>query len=401
MILNLRVDHKIADIESMENISKEIDEIFWKLQEKYSINEYVEISTCNRKEYYLHNENISFDEELLSHENQNIIIEYGEASVMHLLRMTSGLESMIVGEDQILGQVKDAKAKASKNHHCGKFLDLIFTKAIHVGQVVRNKTNINKGSVSIGSAAVDLAEKHLGDLTGKSVLVVGAGKMGKLVAKALAEKNLNAIFVANRTFYVAVELAEDLDGTAILFSQLDDYLKGADLVISATSAPHSIITKERLENIGLNDSNLMMVDIANPRDISDDVRDLGVKLFNIDDLREIADYNTKLRVKEFDEAEIIINEEYHLLKESFKIMEVDDLLSSLRISMEEIRQRETKKASSKLSDVDGSSKIINNLTNSIVNKIFFDISQNLKQAAAEDKQEVLKSAEYIFDFNHK
>ena len=401
MILNLRVDHKIADIQSMENISKEIDELFWKLQEKYSINEFVEISTCNRKEYYLHSENISFDEELLSHENQNIIIEYGEASVMHLLRMTSGLESMIVGEDQILGQVKDAKAKASKNHHCGKFLDLIFTKAIHVGQVVRNKTNINKGSVSIGSAAVDLAEKHLGDLTGKSVLVVGAGKMGKLVAKALAEKNLNAIFVANRTFYVAVELAEDLDGTAILFSQLDDYLVGADLVISATSAPHSIINKERLENIGLNDSNLMMVDIANPRDISDDVKDLGVKLFNIDDLREIADYNTRLRVKEFDEAEIIINEEYHLLKESFKIMEVDDLLSSLRVSMEEIRQRETKKASSKLSDVDGSSKIINNLTNSIVNKIFFDISQNLKQAAADDKQEILKSAEYIFDFNHK
>ena len=401
MILNLRVDHKIADIESMENISKEIDEIFWKLQEKYSINEYIEISTCNRKEYYLHNENISFDEELLSHENQNIIIEYGESSVMHLLRMTSGLESMIVGEDQILGQVKDAKAKASKNHHCGKFLDLIFTKAIHVGQVVRNKTNINKGSVSIGSAAVDLAERHLGDLTGKSVLVVGAGKMGKLVAKALAEKNLNAIFVANRTFYVAVELAEDLNGTAILFSQLDDYLVNADLVISATSAPHSIINKKRLENIGLSDCELMMVDIANPRDISEDVRDLGVKLFNIDDLREIADYNTKLREKEFGEAEIIIDEEYHLLKESFKIMEVDDLLSSLRVSMEEIRQRETKKASSKLSDVDGSSKILNNLTNSIVNKIFFDISQNLKQAAADDKQEILKSAEYIFDFNRK
>ena len=107
---------------------------------------------------------------------------------MHLLRMTSGLESMIVGEDQILGQVKDAKAKAVKNHNCGKVLDTVFTKAIHVGQVVRNKTNINKGSVSIGSAAVDLAESHLGDLDGKSVLVIGAGKMGKLVAKALAEK---------------------------------------------------------------------------------------------------------------------------------------------------------------------------------------------------------------------
>ena len=400
MILNLRVDHKIADIQSMENISKEIDEIFWKLQEKYSVNEYIEISTCNRKEYYLHNENIAFDEELLSHENKSIIIEYGESSVMHLLRMTSGLESMIVGEDQILGQVKDAKAKASKNHHCGKVLDAVFTKAIHVGQVVRNKTNINKGSVSIGSAAVDLAESHLGDLTGKSVLVIGAGKMGKLVAKALAEKNLNAIFVANRTFYVAVELAEDLNGTAILFSQLDDYLKNADLVISATSAPHSIITKKRLENIGFENSKLMMVDIANPRDISEDVLEFGVKLFNIDDLREIADGNTKLREKEFAEAEIIINEEYLLLKESFKIMEVDDILSSLRVSMEEIRQRETKKAASKMADVDGSDKILNNLTNSIVNKIFFDISQNLKQAAADDKQEVLKSAEYIFDFNN-
>ena len=244
MILNLRVDHKIADIQSMENISKDIDDLFWKLQEKYSVNEYVEISTCNRKEYYIKNDYISEDDELLSHENQSIIIEYGNSAVMHLLRMTSGLESMIVGEDQILGQVKDAKHKAIKDHHCGKSLDTIFTKAIHVGQVVRNKTNINKGSVSIGSAAIDLAEKHMGSLDDKSVLVIGAGKMGRLVAKALAEKDLNAIFVANRTYYVAVELAQDLGGEAILFNDLEKYLATADLVISATSAPHAIITKE-------------------------------------------------------------------------------------------------------------------------------------------------------------
>ena len=400
MILNLRVDHKIADIQSMENISKEIDDLFLKLQEKYSITEYIEISTCNRKEYYIYNNSIACDDELLSHDNQSIIIEYGDVAVLHLLRMTSGLESMIVGEDQILGQVKDSKYKAIKNHHCGNALDTIFTKAIHVGQVVRNKTNINKGSVSIGSAAVDLAESHLGELDGKSVLVIGAGKMGKLVAKALAEKDLSAIFVANRTFYVAVELAKDLDGTAILFSELDEYLKNADLVISATSAPHSIITKERLENIGFENTDLFMVDIANPRDISEDVAELGVRLFNIDDLREIADTNTKLREKEFGEAEIIIDEEFNLLKETFKIMEVEEILSTLRRSMEDIRQRETKKASSKLSDVDGSSKILNNLTNSIVNKIFYDISKNLKQAALDDKKDIIESADYIFDFNH-
>ena len=397
MIVNLRVDHKIADIQSMESISKDIDDLFWKLQDKYSIGEYVEISTCNRKEYYLKNDYISEDDELLSHENQNIIIEYGESAVMHLLRMTSGLESMIVGEDQILGQVKDAKNKAIKNRHCGRGLDAVFTKAIHVGQVVRNKTNINKGSVSIGSAAIDLAEKHIGSLDDKSVLVIGAGKMGKLVAKALAEKDLNAIFVANRTYYVAVELAEDLGGQAILFNELEKYLATADLVISATSAPHAIITKKRLMDIDMDYENVMMVDIANPRDISEDVSDLGVKLFNIDDLREIADANTQLRIKEFGEAENIIEDEFILLKESFKIMEVDDLLGNLRASMEEIRQRETQKALVKLADVDGSAKILNNLTNSIVNKIFFDISKNVKDAAKDDDKEVIAAAEYLFN----
>ena len=397
MILNLRVDHKIADIQSMENISKDIDDLFWILQEKYSIGEYIEISTCNRKEYYIKNDFIPEDEELLSHENQSIIIEYGESAVMHLLRMTSGLESMIVGEDQILGQVKDAKHKAVKDHHCGRGLDAIFTKAVHVGQVVRNKTNINKGSVSIGSAAIDLAEKHIGSLEDKSVLVIGAGKMGKLVAKALAEKDLNAIFVANRTYYVAVELAKDLGGEAILFNDLEKYLASADLVISATSAPHAIITKERLSKINMDYDNVMMIDIANPRDISEDVDELGIKLFNIDDLREIADINTQLRIKEFGEAENIIDEEFILLKESFKIMEVDEVLGNLRASMEEIRQRETQKALVKLSDVDGSAKILNNLTNSIVNKIFFDISKNVKDAARDENKEVIAAAEYLFN----
>ena len=397
MILNLRVDHKVADIQTMENISKQMDELFWNLQEKYSIGEYIEISTCNRHEYYIHNDYISDDEEFLSHENPSIIIEYGESAVMHLLRMTSGLESMIVGEDQILGQVKDSKNKALKNHHCGKVLDTIFTKAIHVGQVVRNKTNINKGSVSIGSAAIDLAENHLGSLDDKSVLVIGAGKMGRLVAKALAEKDLNAIFVANRTYYVAVELAQDLGGQAILFSDLETYLADADLVISATSAPHSIIDKKRLNSIDMDCNELVMVDIANPRDIEEDVLELGVKLFNIDDLREIADANTQLRIKEFGEAESIIDEEFILLKESFKIMEVDDILSNLRRSMENISQRETQKASIKLADVDGSVKVLDNLTNSIVNKIFFDISKKLKNAAKEENEDIISAAEYIFN----
>ena len=394
MILNLRVDYKTANIDAMESIARQMDQLFLDLQEKYSIVEYVEISTCNRKEYYIHNDNMST---LESHENKNIIFDYGDSAIKHLFRMTSGLESMIVGEDQILGQVSDAKQKAIKQRHCGKILDSIFTKAIHVGRVVRNKTNINKGSVSIGSAAVDLAQKHLGNLEDKSVLVIGAGKMGKLVAKALSEKNLNAIFVANRTYYVAVKLASDLGGQAVLFDELANYIPTADLIISATGAPHYILNKQRLEKANGNYKDLLMIDIANPRDISQDVCELGVKLFNIDDLREIADENTKLRKKEFAQAENIIDDEFILLKESFKIINVEDIIANLRVSMEDIRQRETKKAITKLSNVGEDSEIIDSLTNSIVNKIFFDISKKIKRAAHENDEELIKAIEFMFE----
>lgn len=397
MIINIRVDYTVADVETMENVSKEIDGLFECLREKYHIDEYVEIATCNRKEYYIHNDCCVVDEPLLNSKNQTIIIEHGDVAINHLFRMTSGLESMIVGEDQILGQVKDSRSAAEKEHHCGKVLDSIFTKAIHVGQVVRNKTNINKGSVSIGSVAVDLAEKHCGSLDDKVVLVIGAGKMGSLVAKSLSEKNLQAIFVANRTYYTAVKLAEDLDGEAIFFDDLNEYLKTADVVISATGAPHPIITKDRLLDIGGDFSSIFMIDIANPRDISGDVKDLGPTLCNIDGLRELAEFNKTQRKSESLEAEKIIEKEFSLLKESFKIMELDTILGNLRSSMEEIRLHELQKGIVKLSNVDDNSKkVIDNLTKSIVNKIFYNINKNLKKAAQNDEEEIIEIAEYIF-----
>ena len=165
--------------------------------------------------------------------------------------------------------------KSEREGHCGKKLDAIFTKAIHVGQVVRNKTKINQGSISIGSAAVDLAEENLGDLQDKNVLVIGAGKMGTLVAKALAEKNLKAIFVANRTYYKAIKLAEELEGEAILFDNLEEKLLNADLVISSTGAPHAIINKSRLMKVFDEEipKKMVFIDIANPRDIEEDVKE--------------------------------------------------------------------------------------------------------------------------------
>ena len=221
--------------------------------------------------------------------------------------------------------------------------------------------------------------------------------MGKLVAKALAEKNLNAIFVANRTYYVAVKLASDLGGQAVLFDELAKYIPTADLIISATGAPHYILNKQRLNETNGDYNDLLMIDIANPRDICEDVCELGVKLFNIDDLREIADENSKLRKKEFAQAENIIDDEFILLKESFKIINVEDIIANLRVSMEDIRQRETKKAITKLSNVGEDSEIIDSLTNSIVNKIFFDISKKIKRAAHENDEELIKAIEFMFE----
>jgi glutamyl-tRNA reductase len=249
--------------------------------------------------------------------------------------MTSGLESTIIGEDQILGQVKDAKLKSEREGHCGKKLDAIFTKAIHVGQVVRNKTKINQGSISIGSAAVDLAEENLGDLQDKNVLVIGAGKMGTLVAKALAEKNLKAIFVANRTYYKAIKLAEELEGEAILFDNLEEKLLNADLVISSTGAPHAIINKSRLMKVFDEEipKKMVFIDIANPRDIEEDVKEIGVDLFNIDDLRGIAEKNKKLLSMQnsyISELEKYIKSNYSMIYYNSDLKDYFDLYSDAK-----------------------------------------------------------------------
>ena len=380
----------------MEKVSKDLKELFSTLKEQIDVKEYIEINTCNRYEYFLYAED--YNELDLDCENKYVIIQYSDEAVLHLFRMTSGLESMIIGEDQILGQVKDAKLKSEREGHCGNKLDAVFTKAIHVGQVVRNKTKINQGSISIGSAAVDLAEENLGDLQDKNVLVIGAGKMGTLVAKALAEKNLKAIFVANRTYYKAIKLAEELEGEAILFDNLEEKLINADLVISSTGAPHAIINKARLlkvfdEKIP---KKMVFIDIANPRDIEEDVKEIGIDLFNIDDLRGIAEKNKKLREKEVIEAEKIIKSEFDLLKESFNLIEINSLLGSLRESMEEIRQRESQKGIVKLNSVDAKDiKTIDKMTQSIVNKIFYDISENIRKTAKNSEDDYIRICEMI------
>lgn len=392
MILNIRIDHNTADICTIEKSTRQMDELFEKIKREHIIHEYLQIKTCNRAELYLilddYNDNIDF---------LDFVVETDDDALMHLLRLSCGLESMIIGEDQILGQIKDVRKKSLKEGS-GEILNIIFTKAIHVGQSVRKRTNINKGSISIGSAAVDLAESVHGDLKCKKVLVIGAGKMGTLVAKALVEKHLKAIVVANRTYDRATCLAKELGGSAIHFDMLSEAMGDADVIISATGAPHSILTYQKVKNAVPEDKydKLVMVDIANPRDIDEEVKDLGVKLFNIDDLRGIADKNKKMRELEAKAAEEIIEKELQLLKKSLKHLEVESLISDIRRNAEKIRAQETKKAVRMLGDLGSKEKIVDDLTHVIVDKIFSDIIRNIKNAAENDDKNLIEAAENLF-----
>ncbi|MFU8652785.1 glutamyl-tRNA reductase [Methanotorris formicicus] len=358
MIL-LKADYKKYPTSELEKLRMDEDEFYGRFDRC------ILLQTCNRVEMY-------FDVENLDKIDINIdkfdILE-GDGAILHLLRLASGLESMIVGEDQILGQIKKSYLKAKKLKKTTKFLDTIFLKAIHVGQRVRNETKINVGGVSIGSAAVELAEKIFG-LKNKNVLLIGAGEIGTLVAKALKERHIKAIIIANRTYERAECLARELRGIAIHFDKLREALKYADIVISATGAPHHILTKEDLVDVG----ETVVIDIANPRDVDDSVKELpNIKLFTIDDLKLISEENLKKRKMEIPKVEKIIMDEFENLKKQIKKLEVQDFIKNLSTHIENIRRKEVKKAISILKNKNKSpEEILEDFSKAFSKRIIYD-----------------------------
>ncbi len=390
MLVNIRIDFKIADVGSMENSYEKLDALNKKIHDNASVLEEVTLKTCNRYEIYL------ILEEDINIPTSTFIVEKDDHAINHLLRLASGLESMIMGEDQILGQIKNARKKAIKEETIGPKLEKVFTKAIHVGQSIRKNTHINEGGVSVGSGAVELIEQKYGSVDGKNVLIVGAGEMGTIVSKALLNKQTNAIVVANRTFDKAQQLASELDGIAIRFKKMDDTLHKIDILISATGAPHSLINKERLSFLPEEHlKNMIMLDLANPRDITEDVKELGVQLYNLDDLRYVQDKNVEKRVKEAEKAEKIIAEETVLLKDALKQMEITPILSSLNVEAEKIRKGELEKTLHMLNLSEKDAEKLDLLTHSIVDKMLFNIIKNLKQAVSNDDDETIKVAKKV------
>ncbi|MBU4373894.1 MAG: glutamyl-tRNA reductase [Euryarchaeota archaeon] len=409
-ISSMLITHTRATIEEMEGAwHGGIDKLLLRLKSHELVEECAVLKTCNRVEVYV-----------VSPKGSKVLLEFAkhmkvssriidfldhEESLRHLLRLTSGLESMIVGEDQILGQVKELFLMAKKAGAVGKTLDTAFSKAIQVGKRIRSETGINKGSVSIGSAAVELAEKNLGGLQGKTVMVIGAGEMGTLVAKALSNKNIKVIYVANRTFDRAEALACELKGRAVRYESLPKYILISDVVISATKAPHYILTHEIVSRImGKREKELMLIDIGNPRNIESSVGEIsGISLHNIDSLRSISEANLERRKEEAKKAELILEEELAMLKRQYKRQQADNIISALYSKVEQIREKEREEAVNKLKarhtigDIER--EVLDDMTHSFANQILAEPTKMLRNAAEHDDERFLETVAELFKLN--
>ena len=319
-ILVVGLNHKSAPVEIREKLAFNAHNIPPALSlflQRHQSAETVILSTCNRVEMYVStlDGTVKVDDILLFladfHKIElNSFSPYmyhymDDRAVNHLFFVTASLDSMVLGESQILSQVKEAYTTASMEEATGKVLNQLFQQALNVSKIVHTMTSIGKRKVSISSVAVEFAEKIFQDFTGKAVLVVGAGEMCELLLKHLYEEGARTIVVANRTFERAQEIANAYHGQAIKYELLGEYLSKADIIISSTSAPHYVIHTDQVkEAIRHRRGNPMfLIDIAVPRDIGPDAANVdNVYLYNIDDLKEIAGQNKALRESQLEEC---------------------------------------------------------------------------------------------------
>jgi glutamyl-tRNA reductase len=406
-IASMLVTHRKASIDEIERAwHGDVEALLKWVGSQERVEECAVLKTCNRVEIYVvssRGEKVLFDLAKKARVSSRIIDFHDhDESLLHLLRLASGLESMIIGEDQILGQMKDLSQMAIRAKTMGWMLETAFKKSIQVGKRVRKETRINERSVSVGSAAVDLAEEILGDLRGSSVLVIGAGETGELISRALLAKEIASLFITNRTFSSAQCMAECLGGEAIPFEEMRSYLKKADVVISATSAPHYILLKEDIEKaMADREEKLLLIDIANPRDIDEAASEVpGVQLHNIDSLKNISSENMRQRMAEVAKVDAIIAEELQLLKAKYKRKQAEDLLARLYSQAEFIKDQEVRRAMNKLSarhtlgEIE--QRVLQDMSHSIVNKLLSEPTKALKRAAERGDRELLESLMELF-----
>jgi glutamyl-tRNA reductase len=393
------VNHRTAPVEVRERLAipeSHLPEATRRLAAHAGVDEAMVLSTCNRVELLARVTNGHADlRAFLGEYFQVDAAAYaphlyeceGREAVRHVFRVASSLDSMVVGEPQILGQVKESYAVARAVGAVHSHLDALLTRAFAVAKRVRTETAVGSSAVSVASAAVDLARKIFGSLAGKHVYLVGAGKMSELAARHLVSHGAAAVFVANRTHERAVELAGRFDGQAILFEQLYETVDRADIVITSTGAPHHIFRREHGELFLHRRRNrpMFFIDIAVPRDVDPEMAKLeGIFVYDIDDLQAVVSAHVDEREREAERAAVIVETEVERFAARISSLKVVPTIVSLQEHLETIRQAEVDRSRGRLGPLTPDQELaIEAMTHGIINKILHTPMVTLKTAAAQ------------------
>ncbi|HZK84115.1 MAG TPA: glutamyl-tRNA reductase [Desulfosporosinus sp.] len=394
------LNYRTAPVEIREKMSfhpSQMEEVLQKLKSYPGIQGVVILSTCNRTEVYAATTDVevgtrSIKKFLASHHGieENVLEQYLYAhtlydSVRHLYRVVSGLDSMVRGETQILGQVAKSYQQACEAEVTNKAINVLFQNALAVGKRVRTDTLIDQHPVSISYTAVELAKQHFGELHGKGILILGAGEMSSLTAKHLVAAGANTVLVSNRSYEKAVNLAEECSGRAVRFDDMVQYLEEVDIVISATASTHFMLVPERMQEIMETRKGrpMLLIDIAVPRDIHPDVGKIPfVTLFDIDDLKGVVDRHHQEREIAAFNAEKIIEEEMQIFLKWHNSLFVVPTILALQEKGQKIKDAQVERALGHLGGLTPKQeKIIRSMASSIVNQLLYVPITNLKEYA--------------------
>ncbi len=396
------LNHKTAPVEVRERLAFENDalpEALDRLKERSGLLEGMILSTCNRVEVSVtadESADVEAAVETFLAESRKVdrawvtpyLYRYdGSEAIRHLFRVASSLDSMVVGEPQILGQLKTAYSVAKEHGTLSGFLDLVMTRAFNVAKRVRTETDIGQSAVSVSYAAVELAREIFGSLNGKRVLVVGAGKMAESAARHLRRAGISEILVANRTRARAEAMADECGGTVIDYAYFEDMVPKVDIVLASSGAPHYILTEDQMRAAMTRRRNqpMFLIDIAVPRNIDPAVNKIeSVFLYDIDDLGKVVDSNLRGRIEVAKEAEDIIREEVERMMARLKTREVAPTIVSLQEQLESWRKGEIERQRKKLGSLTPQQEeAIDALTRGLVNKIAHGPISELRRQATD------------------
>ena len=392
---------------------RDIDSAYSSFLEYSGLRECVILQTCNRVELF--GVGNSKDIERIKktwasvaglEENafkENLELSEGTEVLEHLLKLTSGLDSLVVGEEQILGQIKKSINTARELNASGNNLNTLFDKAIRVGSRVRHSTGISRGSISIGSMAVKLAEENIDDLKSKYILLIGTGEAASLVAKSLKKRNIE-FFITSRTYQRAQAFAETVGGNPIKFENAISNFNKVGVLFVATVAPYFLVTYDRMkEAMDSRKTGMMIMDLSNPRTVDERVSTIKrIKMMNLDQIAEMVDKNMRSRIGVVSSAEKIINEEIPVIEAVMKRLEVEPIVKNVFKDIDQVRIKELKKALQMLGEIDEQKiRIIDQLTQAIVEGIISTPMNNLRRATEQGDSELLKSVSKLFDYKIK